>query len=543
MTRSDQHISDASILPNWHELGFRSAIAYEDPFNTVTLDVVFTEPGGKIRRIPAYWAGDDQWRVRYSSRIAGLHSYRTECSDRANAGLHGINGTVCIASYQGDQPLLKHGAPIVAADHRHFTHEDGTPFFWLGDTWWMGLTDRLRWPDEFSLAASNRAEKGFTVIQLVAGLYPDMGAFDQRGQSTAGFPWTAGFGSIRPAFFDEADQKILHLVRQGLVPCIVGAWGYYLTWMGVDRMKAHWRYLVARWGALPVVWCAAGEQTMPWYLSENKPAETAQLRQGWTEVIRYIREIDGFHRLLTTHPVLSARDSVIEPGLLDFEMQQTGHGQQTGRHASQAHAGWKASPVMPVISGESRYEALEIDPAVTTRDVRQAFWAHLLNSGCAGHTYGANGLWQVNRKEYGFGKSPLGHDWGGTPWEAALDLPGSGQLAVAKRFLEGLPWHRFEVSGRLAGKWYQRSGTVPAVMTADGLSALCYIWDRTSVSVNTGILAGPVRAGWLDPVNGAVLAASAAKTANRHRHTFTIPGKNAGGDDDWILLLKAGETA
>jgi hypothetical protein len=40
-------------------------------------------------------------------------------------------------------PFYTHGPIHVAASHRHFEHADGTPSFWLGDTWWMGLTERL----------------------------------------------------------------------------------------------------------------------------------------------------------------------------------------------------------------------------------------------------------------------------------------------------------------------------------------------------------------------------------------------------------------
>ena len=36
-------------------------------------------------------------------------------------------------------------------------------------------------------------------------------------------------------------------------------------------MKKHWRYLAARYGALPVVWCAAGEVNLPYYLEKGFP--------------------------------------------------------------------------------------------------------------------------------------------------------------------------------------------------------------------------------------------------------------------------------
>jgi hypothetical protein len=35
---------------------------------------------------------------------------------------------------------------------------------------------------------------------------------------------------------------------------------------GLDMVKRHWRNLVARYAAYPVVWCAAGEATMTYYL-------------------------------------------------------------------------------------------------------------------------------------------------------------------------------------------------------------------------------------------------------------------------------------
>jgi hypothetical protein len=134
----------------------------------------------------------------------------------------------------------------VAADKRHFEHLDKTPFFWLGDTWWMGLCQRLHWPEEFQQLAADRKAKGLSVIQIVAGLYPDMPAFDPRGTNEAGLPWEKDYARIRPEYFDRADERLLYLVDQGFVPCIVGAWGYHLPWLGTDRMQEHWRYLIGR---------------------------------------------------------------------------------------------------------------------------------------------------------------------------------------------------------------------------------------------------------------------------------------------------------
>ena len=42
----------------------------------------------------------------------------------------------------------------------------------------MGLVKRLGWPEDFQLLTADRISKGFAVIQIVAGLYPDMPPFD-----------------------------------------------------------------------------------------------------------------------------------------------------------------------------------------------------------------------------------------------------------------------------------------------------------------------------------------------------------------------------
>jgi uncharacterized protein DUF4038/uncharacterized protein DUF5060/collagenase-like protein with putative collagen-binding domain len=531
------------------EIKFQSSKRYQNPFFDINLDVTFTEPNGKQLITPAFWAGDNQWIVRYSSATSGTHQYITLCNDIKNRGLHHIQGTVVVTPYKGDNLLLRHGAPKVASDKRHFSYGDNTPFFWLGDTWWLGLTKRLSWPNDFQSLAKDRQDKGFTVVQLVAGLYPDMAAFDPRGASLSGFPWEENFTTINPAFFDEADIRIMHLVNIGICPCVLGTWGYYLQWLGTEKMKLHWRYVMARWGALPVIWTASGEQIMPWYLSEQKETDRPWLKQEWTKVIRYMHEINGFNRMITTHPQKSARSCVDDPSLLDFEMQQTNHRSPTFLQAEQATKGWHTQPEMPVISGESRYEALEIIPKVTTTDARQAFWAHLLNSGCAGHTYGANGIWQVNKENDPFGKSPNGHNWGTTPWHQAMHLPGSSQLAHAKALLLTLPWYLLKpILPQPVSKWKKYIQLVPflkrhqepiaAAATADGELAIYYLLNLKPILINMQRFSHPVDAFWFDPTNGNISPIANTNLSSHNHHKFKPIGKNGANEKDWVLVIK-----
>ena len=208
-------------------------------------------------------------------------------------------------------------------------------------------------------------------------------------------------------------------------------------------MRQHWRNLVARWGSLPVIWCLAGEGTMPYYLSKQPKEDAARQKQGWTEIARYVRSIDAYRRMITIHPSSSGRETVEDDRVLDFDMLQTGHGDResipnTIRRVTGSLA---RTPEMPVINGEVCYEG--ILEASRQEVQRFMFWSCVL-CGAAGHTYGANGIWQVNTRERPYGASPHGRTWGNVPWDEAAQLPGSGQLGMSKSFLVRYPWHRME---------------------------------------------------------------------------------------------------
>jgi len=425
------------------EWSYASSKSYADPFNEATLDVEITGPDRRSMRIPAFWAGENQWRVRFAADRAGEYRFRTLCSDEANRDLHDREGRIAVEPYTGENPLFRHGRLRITSNRRHLEHADGTPFFWLADTWWMGLSKRLGWPDDFQTLTADRKAKGFSVVQIVAGLYPDMAAFEERAANEAGHPWTSDYARINPAYFDHADLRLRWLIRCGIVPCIVGAWGYHLIWMGVEQMQRHCRNLVARYGAYPVVWCLAGEATMPFYRCENRDRDEQEQKRGWTQIARYVRELDPWSNPITIHPTTRGRDQVEDPAILDFEMLQTGHSghESISPTVRLVREALDRQPTMPVIDSEVCYEGImeRCGPEVQ----RIIFWSAML-SGAAGHTYGANGIWQVNTEAQPYGPSPHGASWGGPPWNVAMNLRGSSQLAAGKRILEKFPWWSFE---------------------------------------------------------------------------------------------------
>jgi hypothetical protein len=518
------------------EWGFRSTKPHPDPFNDLELDVIVTDSQGREEQVPAFWAGDSDWRVRYAPHTTGLHRYRSICSDANDSGLHGRGGMLNVASYTGDNPLYKHGPIRIAEDRRHFQHADATPFFWFGDTWWMGLCQRLRWPEDFQSLTSDRIKKGFTVVQIVAGLYPDMPPFDSRGANEAGYPWEKDYARVNPAYFDMADLRIEYLAEHGLVPCTVGSWGYFLPKMGIAKVKQHWRYLVARWGAYPVVWCLAGEGTMPDYLSPHKSEEAAQQKAGWTEVARYVRHIDPYHRLISIHPSQNSRDTVEDPAVLDFDMLQTGHNDRASlpNTVRQVTGSLARTPRMPVIDAEPCYEG--ILEAGREEVQRLLFWACVL-SGAGGHTYGANGLWQVNRATEPFGPSPHGRSWGDTPWDKASQLPGSAQLGLCKSLLTQYPWWKFEPHPEwVEPHWTKDDYILPYAAGIPGEVRFIYTPARWDLPKVLEIEHDQYRAFLFSPVSGKRYdLGKVTPGADRAWHPTVPPIVQ-----DWVMVLERG---
>ena len=499
------------------EVALVSGTSYANPFTGAQLDAVVTQPDGTQLRVPGFWAGDSDWRFRYASNKLGTHTWRTECSDTADSGLHGVTGSLTVTASTSTNGLYLHGPIRVAADQRHFEHADGTPFLWLGDTWWKGLCKRLTW-DGFQQLTSDRQTKGFNVVQIVCGVYPDEATFQTSWENEGGKPYTTtDFTVVNPAYFQYADRRIQCLAGAGIVPAMVGSWGRgdcdAMALVGVAGLERHWRNLVARYGAYPVVWIVAGEID-----------PIAKCGQGsWGEVASYLRGIDPYHRPVTCHPNNGLGRTSSTGVVIDYDMVGGSHSAPTtDTTLSWFRNAYAMTPPMPVLCGETGYEGHMQQHFEDTQ--RYVFWMYML-SGAAGHTYGAAGVWHVSVAGDP-GIKPV-YDW--TTWTEGMNVPGSTQLGLCKGLLEEYPWHQFTPHPEWTSTGFA-AGITSGVRFIYIPNHGIYNWS--GITVNSLLSGVPYSAFYFDPASGRRFDLGIV-TSTGSWNTPNVPSPQ-----DWVLVMQ-----
>jgi len=143
------------------EVSFESEKVYADPFGEAELDLLLYG-GGRLYTVPGFWDGGNTWRVRFVCPAEGTWQFITVCSDKCNSVLNGRTGIVVCTEYSGDLDVYKHGFVTTRYGEKYLTYEDGTPFYYLGDTHWQLAQE----PAEMvATICEKRVEQGFTVYE------------------------------------------------------------------------------------------------------------------------------------------------------------------------------------------------------------------------------------------------------------------------------------------------------------------------------------------------------------------------------------------
>jgi len=512
------------------ETSFETTKQYANPFIDVEVNVVF-ESQRKQWIVPAFWSGDNKWIVRFAPPVAGKYTYYPECSDKSNPDFYEKKHSIKVIPYQGENTLLKHGFLKISKNKRFFEYADGTPFLWLGDTWWKGLCKRLNW-EGFQELTSDRKAKGFNVVQIVCGPYPDEDMMEDRWENEGGKPYeTIDFSVMNPAYFEYANRRIKHLVDNGIVPVIVGGWGRpqgggksTLTQVGLDGFKRHWRNIIARYSAYRVIWMVGGE---------------AKDSYGpWSELAKYLKDTDPMKHILCYHAPGHPRKMLQDNSMFDFDMLAIGHnGMETVNHTFDLmNSCFEATPKRPVICGEACYEGhMQTNFQYIQRHM---FWSFML-SGAAGHTYGAAGIWHAGIEGDPGHTGFRGQEYDWTTWKEGMYYPGSAQLGLGKKLLEQYPWWRFEPHQEWADSNCFAAGIPGKIRFIYLPRRNIYNWD------------GPViknldpRVDWsvyyFDPATGrkfdqGILKAQAQDETNLEKPF--VYKKNVPSPQDWVMVFE-----
>ncbi len=453
-----------------NELVLVSDKEYDDPFNDVDVDLILTN-GTVTYTIPGFWDGNNIWRVRFICPTAGTWTYTTVCTDTTDAGLHNKTNTFTCTEYSGDLDIYKHGFVKTLPNTKHFVYNDGTPFFYLGDTHWSLGGETLDMVKEIS---AHRVSQGYNVWQS-----------EPLGASFSFYNGINPMDIVGLRDFDEkckviADAGMVHANAQFFFPSemsrLIANFGGYdktkpyattLTSGGTtfqfydlsDEAKAYLekisRYWVARYSSYPVMWTLGQEIDNDYYWSSTSHSDWSYVNNPYRYVAQYIYKYDPYKSPLSGHQeghgstVASDDNEFYSRGtkgsaLRDLEA-HTWYANQwkphfanmNGQATAAAEDYWYNGQGKPVVCYEGKYCYL------WTKNFgarAQGWFAYL--SGMFGHGYGAQDTWcylstysEADNTSDGVDLVTSAEKQEMT-WRDALEFESSYQLGYMKNFFE-----------------------------------------------------------------------------------------------------------
>jgi hypothetical protein len=203
-----------------------------------------------------------------------------------------------------------------------------------------------------------------------------------------------------------------------------------------------------------------------------------------------------------------------------------------------ARKAYAHDPVMPSFLLEEPYDEEGPDgnnynPNATQPVRRFQWWGWLSTIG--GYVAGNAYIWQF--------VDPI--------WQQHLNTQGAMDMTRLNGFIQSIPWWKLVPSGLNGMKTIitntnnvdTSAAFVSAAAAKDGSLLVAYLppAHNGSIDVDVSVLKGEINGRWLDPTNAKYIAIKENAFNKKGVQTFTPPGKNSRGENDWVLILSKKE--
>jgi hypothetical protein len=414
-----------------------------------------------------------------------------------------------------NQPGTVANGPLKISDNgRYLVDQTGRPFLYAADTCWSCLS-RLSVADAKRHIDTRKAQ-GFNAIQtnVIAWNRSDSGP---RGQAFTG----GNITQPNASFFAGTDEIIQYAASQNMLIVMGSLWTRdnqgavntsngttYGTFLG-NRYKSYKN----------VVYFVGGDDSETQDLEPNKAIGRAIKAANPAALVTY-------HMWGGAKPYSNGLKSEAFYSFYSFQW----NGNSPPYTYQSVAEGRGQTPVKPFLNIEPPYDpnaCCGSDLNTTPQKNRRSGWWTVL-AGAMGLVYGGpSGAWNFGAQ--------------GTDWNA-LNRSQASQSGHVRKIMEPLPWEKIIPDNNnsvVTGGRGSNGGTdyVTAGRASDGSMIAAYTPSSRTLTVNLAQLSGPGTARWYDPVSGNPVG-TAQNINNSGSTNFSTPGNNAGGDSDWVLILK-----
>jgi hypothetical protein len=404
----------------------------------------------------------------------------------------------------------KLGKLKISANKRMLTYEDGTGFFWMGDTAWTMPRTLNR--EDVSHYMNNRKSRGFNVVMVTA--------VQNHGQANIyrNKPFlTSDYSQPNEQFWKHMDYIVESARQNNMYIALLPSWNNDIN--NVNDARTYSSFIAHRY---------KNKSNIIWVVGGDSSAGQGNNKAIWNAMGHTINHIVGSKQLIAYHPSGGSSSSqwFHNEGWLDFNMIQSGHCSNNTNSTNLLKSSYNRSPIKPVLDAEPRYETIQrcfgTNPGARyhAKDVREIAYIQLF-SGAFGHTYGHHSVWQMSLRS-NEGAAPIISTV--NSWKDALYAEGGRQMTYVANLMRSRP-----IVGRVADQSIVASGY--AIATRGYGYILTYLPNGGTVTVNLGKISGnKVKAWWYNPITGD--ATEIGTYDNSGTKTFYAPAS-----DDMVLVL------